>query len=70
MKRVESLAFFVASALFALFLFNLILGAAQKSVFLSDVGEMLALFGACISFVIAVLVLERRRRESSSEVSK
>lgn len=64
MKQGEALAFFVAGILFAIFLFNIILGAARGGVFLSDVGEMLALFGACICFVIAVLALERKRRES------
>ncbi|TCD13168.1 hypothetical protein [Oricola cellulosilytica] len=69
MKLGEKLAFVVASILFAIFLTNVILGAARFGVVLSDVGEMLALFGACIFFVIAVLGLERRQRESGRTIS-
>ena len=70
MKRVEGVAFAIAGILFAVFLVNIILGAARIGVILGDVGEMLTLFGASIFFVIAVLGLERKKRDSGPKVSK
>lgn len=62
-----------AVALFALYLVNVFLGAAQAGVLLGDVAEMLTLFGACVCFVIAILGLERganAARENRQAVSK
>ena len=70
MRGSERLATALAGALFAVFLLNVIMGAARLGAFLSDVGEMLVLFGACIFFVIAVLGQERRAIASGSETSK
>ena len=64
MNRPERLAFAATAVLFAIFLVNIVLGAARVATVLSDVGEMLVLFGACIAFVIAVLMLERRESRS------
>ncbi|MFP1631158.1 hypothetical protein ACLB6G_05420 [Zhengella sp. ZM62] len=59
-----------AAGLFGIFLLNVMLGAAHAGGFLSDVGEMLVLFGFCILFVIAIIGLERRAREAGRKVSK
>lgn len=66
MKGGERLALAAAVVLFAFFFANVALGAARMSVMLSDVGEMLVLFASCICFVIAILGLERKVRESRS----
>ncbi len=68
--RVEKFAFAGAGILFALFLANVLLGALRIGAVLSDVAEMLILFGASVFFVIAVLGLERRERASNPQVSK
>ncbi len=49
----------IAGGVFAVFVANVVVGAAGGSVFLSDVSEMLTLFLACVLFVIAVLGRER-----------
>lgn len=49
----------VACIVFFVFLANVVAGAAGIGVFLSDVGEMLTLFAACICFVVAMLAHER-----------
>ena len=56
-------AFLVAGASLAVFTANVTLGALRRPVFLSDVQEMLVLFGAVLAFVIAVLAIERRQGE-------
>ncbi|WP_205853281.1 hypothetical protein [Zhengella mangrovi] len=70
MRGFDRYAMAGAVGLFAVFLLNVTLGAARFGAFLSDVGEMLVLFGCCIFFVIAILGLERRAREAGREVSK
>jgi hypothetical protein len=70
MMRGETIAFTVAGILFAVFLANVLLGAFRFGAVLGDVVEMLALFGACVFFVIAVLGLERREIASGPKVSK
>lgn len=47
-----------------MFFSNVIAGAAGLGVFLSDVGEMLTLFAACICFVIAFLSYERAESDT------
>ena len=49
----------VTCAVFLVFFSNVVAGAAGLGVFLSDVGEMLTLFAACICFVLAMLAYER-----------
>ncbi len=49
----------VAGGVFAIFVANVIIGAAGATVFLSDVAEMLTLFVASVLFVVAVLRRER-----------
>ena len=44
---------------FFVFFSNVVAGAAGIGVFLSDVGEMLTLFAACVCFVVAMLAYER-----------
>ena len=48
-----------ACIVFLLFFLNVVAGAAGLGVFLSDVGEMLVLFAACVCFVVAMLAHER-----------
>lgn len=52
-----------AIALFAIFAANVGIGSATGDTFLSDVGEMLVLFGVVILFVIAILKKEADARE-------
>jgi hypothetical protein len=49
------------------FFSNVVAGAAGLGVFLSDVGEMLTLFAACICFVIAILAYERAATATRSQ---
>jgi hypothetical protein len=65
MKRAGSLPFAIAGVLFAIFLGNVILGSMRSGVLLNDVGEMLALFGACVFFVFAVLIREREAAQTN-----
>ena len=55
-----------AGGLFFLYFANVVTGSMGSQVFLSDVGEMLTLFGACIIFVIGILFLEKQAKTSSS----
>lgn len=50
------------AALFAIFLLNVVIGSAGGRPFLGDVGEMLALFAACLAFVAAILKREAARK--------
>ena len=52
-------ALIIAAGLFAVFLANVIAGAAGLGSFLPDVGEMLMLFCASAFFVAAILQLEK-----------
>jgi hypothetical protein len=63
--RKESIFFAIAALLFSVFAANVILGSARQPVFMSDVSEMLTLFGACIFFVVAVLILEREKNSTN-----
>jgi len=49
----------VTCIIFLVFFSNVVAGAAGIGVFLSDVGEMLTLFAACVCFVVAMLAHER-----------
>lgn len=54
--------FLIAAALlFAVFAANVMLGAAGMGNMLGDVSEMLVLFAASITFVVAILKKEARR---------
>lgn len=68
--RGNGIAFAIAGILFAVFLVNVLLGAFRIGAVLSDVFEMVVLFGASIFFVIAVLGLERSESDSGPNVSK
>jgi len=57
----------ITCAIFLLFFSNVIAGAAGLGVFLSDVGEMLTLFAACVCFVIAFLAYERAATDTQSQ---
>lgn len=65
MTRAGSLPFAIAVVLFAIFLGNVIVGSMRRGVLLNDVGEMLALFGACVFFVFAVLIREREAAQTN-----
>ena len=56
----------VTCVVFLVFFSNVVAGAAGLGVFLSDVGEMLTLFAACIFFVLAMLAYERSPTGSSA----
>ena len=56
----EKTFFITVTCVFSFVFFsNVVAGAAGLGVFLSDVGEMLTLFAACICFVLAMLAYER-----------
>ena len=57
----------VTCIIFLVFFSNVVAGAAGLGVFLSDVGEMLMLFAACVCFVIAFLAYERAATDTQSE---
>jgi hypothetical protein len=48
------------------FFSNVVAGASGAGVFLSDVGEMLTLFAACICFVVAMLAHERAAKSTGT----
>ncbi len=53
--------------IFLVYFSNVVAGAAGFGVFLSDVGEMLTLFAACVCFVIAFLAYERAANDTQSQ---
>ena len=57
----------VTCVIFLVFFSNVIAGDAGLGVFLSDVGEMLTLFAACVCFVIAFLAYERTATGTQSQ---
>lgn len=54
-----------ALAAFCVFFSNVSIGAATGAVFLTDVGEAVVLFAACVCFVVAVL-----QRETAAQSPK
>jgi hypothetical protein len=48
--------------LFVIFFVNVSLGAASSTPFLGDIGEMLLLFAASATFVVAILKKEADRK--------
>jgi len=64
MRDIGGYCIFASLGLFSLFFANVVMGSMGKSVFLSDVGEMLILFAACIVFVIGILLQEKKAAES------
>lgn len=59
MNRVGNGLLIGAAAFFTGFFANVASGAFGMGTVLSDVGEMLVLFAACILFVISLLIKER-----------
>lgn len=60
----------IAGIAFAIFVANVVLGAADSTMFLNDVGEMIVLFIASIFFVVAILKRESERdANGDAEVS-
>lgn len=57
----------ITCIIFLAFFSNVVAGAAGLGVFLSDVGEMLTLFAACICFVVAFLAYERAANDTQSQ---
>jgi hypothetical protein len=55
----------LAACLFGTFFANVMLGAAGKTLFLSDISELLILFGSCVAFVAATLQLEKRKQRAA-----
>lgn len=55
----------LAAGLFGTFFSNVMLGAAGKTLFLSDIGELLVLFGSCVAFVAATLQLEKKKNRAA-----
>ncbi|WP_164512354.1 hypothetical protein [Oceaniglobus ichthyenteri] len=49
--------------MFTIFAANVVLGAMSNAAFLSDVGEMLVLWGVAVLFVIVVLKKEADARK-------
>ncbi len=52
----------LSGILFAIFFINVVRGSMSRSVFLTDVGEMLVLLSSSIAFIIGVLCLEKKER--------
>ena len=65
MSRIELGSYAVSTVLLLLFVSNLLVGAAGTTGFMEDVDEALVLFGVCVSFVIGVLLSERRVQEGN-----
>ncbi len=63
----RDVAFIISIILLVVFVINVSLGAASNSAFLSDVGEMLVLLGAAISFVVAILKREAAAKETAGK---
>ncbi len=59
----------VSCLIFAVYFANVVAGAAGLGVFLNDLWEMLTLFTACITFVIATLALERAEKTSAKDTT-
>lgn len=57
------MALWIAAAFFAAYLANVVAGALTGAPFLSDVGEMIMLWLASISFVVAILQKERAEKD-------
>lgn len=53
--------------IFLVFFSNVVAGATGIGVFLSDLGEMLTLFAACICFVVAMLAHERAAPDKNAK---
>jgi hypothetical protein len=68
MGKVHFLTIIFACGTFAGFLANVMIGAEGGEVFLSDVGEMLTLFAACIGFVIIVLHQEQLKASHAVQI--
>ena len=68
-KIVKNPIILVPCLIFSVYFANVIAGASGVGVFLSDLWEMLTLFAACITFVIATLALERADKRSATESS-
>lgn len=56
-----------AAALFGVFGLNVVLGAFAGAPFLNDVGEMLLLLAAVITFVVAALKSEAARKNQDNK---
>ena len=56
-----------AAVLFGVFGLNVILGAYAGAPFLNDLGEMLLLLAAVITFVVAALKSETARKNKQTE---
>ena len=63
---MKNLCLALAAACFMVFAANVVAGASGARVFLTDVQEMLALFVACVFFVAAVLMIEKRPATESA----
>lgn len=60
------MALWITAAFFGVYLANVAAGAAG-SAFLSDVGEMILLWLASISFVVAILKRERAEKDRQNQ---
>jgi hypothetical protein len=67
MRKSDYWLLIASCGIFAVFFANVVTGATGGKVFLSDLGEMLTLFTACISFVVAVLHQERLKSGMPSQ---
>lgn len=58
---MKNICLVLATACFAIFAANVVMGAYGAGVFLTDIQEMLALLAASIFFVAGVLMIEKRK---------
>jgi hypothetical protein len=66
---MKKLTILVPCLIFSVYFANVIAGAWGAGVFLNDLWEMLTLFAACITFVIATLALERAEHDSATHTT-
>ena len=63
---IKNLLVIVTCIIFLAYFSNVVAGGTGAGVFLSDVGEMLTLFAACVCFVLAMLAHERSASDTNT----
>ena len=61
------MALAIAAVLFAVFFFDVLIGALAGASMLNDVQEMLVLFASTIAFVVVILMRESQSKDTSND---
>ncbi len=61
------MALAIAAVLFAVFFFDVLIGALAGASMLNDVQEMLVLFASTIAFVVVILTRESQSKDTSND---